>query len=115
MKLVPRAMSVKRGSQWYRRGMESVGRLPTFLRAIHWLIIVNFALQVVYGGYMVFVVMRPEGVTGPLWAAAQQIPHDFMMVRRAYAEETWLAIVGLSLYVGVTEILPRRLRPPANK
>jgi len=86
-----------------------VRRLSWPWRIAHWVIIVNLAIQVAYGGYMVFVVMRPEGVTGPLWAAAQQVPHDFMMVRRAYAAETWLAIVGLSLYLGVTEILPRRL------
>ena len=90
--------------------MKTLGTLSPVLRFIHWTIIINFAAQVIYGGYMVFVVMRPEGVTGPLWAAAQQIPHDFMMVRRAYAHETWMAIVGLSLYVGITEILPRRLR-----
>ena len=91
--------------------MGKVGPLPRFFLVIHWAIIINFVCQIVYGGYMVFVVMKPEGVTGPLWAAAQQIPHDFMMVRRAYAAETWQALVGLSLYVGVTEILPRRMRP----
>ena len=94
--------------------MGRIGPLPRFLLAVHWLIIINFIGQIVYGGYMVFVVMRPEGVTGPLWAAAQQIPHDFMMVRRAYAAETWQALVGLSLYVGVTEVLPRRLRAPES-
>jgi hypothetical protein len=95
--------------------MRDIGTLPKSLRIIHWVIIINFAAQVIYGGYMVFVVMRPEGVTGPLWAAAQQIPHDFMMVRRAYAHETWMAIVGLSLYLGITEILPRRVRLGSEK
>ncbi|PKN57498.1 MAG: hypothetical protein CVU56_10890 [Deltaproteobacteria bacterium HGW-Deltaproteobacteria-14] len=85
------------------------GRLSWPWRIVHWVIIVNLAIQVLYGAYMVFVVMRPEGVSGPLWAAANAVPHDLMMVRRAYASETWLAIVGLSLYLGVTEILPRRL------
>lgn len=89
--------------------MLVVGRLSPFIRSIHWVIIINFAAQIIYGGYMVFIVMKPEGITGPLWAAAQQMPHEFMMVRRAYAHETWLAIIGLSLYVGITEVLPRRL------
>ncbi len=88
-----------------------LGRLPLGWRIVHWIILVNLAIQVAYGAWMVFVVMRPEGVDGPLYAAALQLPHDFMMVRRAYAAETWQAIVGLSLYVGLTEILPRRLRP----
>ena len=89
--------------------MQRVGRLSAFIRSIHWLIIVNLAAQIFYGGYMVFIVMKPEGIAGPLWADAQQVPHEFMMVRRAYAHETWLAIIGLSLYIGITEVLPRRL------
>jgi hypothetical protein len=84
--------------------------LPIWLLLIHWVIILNLAIQVCYGGYMVFVVTAPEGVSGPLWAAARSMPFEQMITRRAYASETWLAIVGLSLYIGITEILPRRLR-----
>ena len=29
------------------------------------------------------------------------------MTRRLYASETWIAIVGLSLYLAITEIAPR--------
>ena len=99
----------------YSCTMQEDRALSLGWRLIHWIIILNFAIQVVYGGYMVFVVMKPVGVTGPLWAAAQQLPHEFMMVRRAYALETWMAIVGLSLYVGITEILPRRLQAKEPK
>ena len=88
------------------------GRLAPVLRVVHGVIIVNFLLQILYGAYLVFFVMRPEGISGPLAGAATSIPHDFMMVRRAYALETWVAIAGLSVYVGITEILPRRLRRP---
>ncbi len=89
---------------------NELGHLPGWLAALHWVIIVNLVIQVLYGSYMVFFVMQPEGVSGPLAESAMSIPHEFMMVRRAYAAETWMAIVGLSLYVGVTEILPRRLK-----
>lgn len=86
-------------------------RLPIALLVVHWVIIANFAIQIAYGGYMVFAVVRPENVSGPLWAAAKSMPFELMMTRRMYATETWIAIVGLSLYVGLTEMLPRLLRP----
>ena len=87
-----------------------LGQLSRLWLIAHWVIIVNFAVQIAYGGFMVFFVVRPEGVTGPLWEAATSMPHELMVTRRLYASETWLAIVGLALYVGITEILPRRLR-----
>jgi hypothetical protein len=77
---------------------------------VHWVILVNFALQVVYGTVMVFVVLRPEGGAGPLWERARELDPQLMALRRGYALETWVAIAGLSVYVGVTEVLPRRLR-----
>ena len=56
-------------------------------------------------------VLRPEGAAaGPLWGQAASIPADLMMRRRAYAIEAWIAFAGLGVYLGVTEILPRRLR-----
>ena len=76
---------------------------------IHWIIIVNFALQILYGAYMVFFVVTP-GTAGPLGSGASSIPFEMMMTRRMYASETWIAIAGLSIYVGVTELLPRRLQ-----
>ena len=89
---------------------SGIGQLPRWLWAIHWVIILNFLIQIGYGAYMVFVVIRPDHITGPLSNAALTIPHELMMTRRAYAAETWLAIVGCALYLGITEVLPRRLR-----
>lgn len=58
---------------------------------------------------MVFFELTP-GVIGPLGSAAKDVPIELMVTRRLYALETWIAIAGLSLYLGVVEILPRRLR-----
>lgn len=85
-------------------------KLSLPLRIVHWVIVVNFALQILYGASMVFFVVRPEGVSGPLGAQATSLPFELMVTRRLYALETWVAIAGLSIYLGVTEVLPRRLR-----
>ena len=79
-------------------------------RILHWIIIVNLVIQVAYGAYMVFGVVTFESVEGPLATAAKQVPFELMATRRLYAIETWIAIVGLSVYLGLTEILPRRLK-----
>ena len=68
----------------------------------------NFALEIIYGGAMVFFVVTP-GSIGPLGAGADGVPFEMMVTRRLYAAETWIAILGLSIYLGVTEVLPRRL------
>jgi hypothetical protein len=80
------------------------------IRGLHWVIIANFALQMFYAGYMVFVVIRPEGVSGPLWAAAKSMPFEMMVTRRLYAIEFWIATVGLCIYLALTEIGPRLKR-----
>jgi len=90
-------------------------RLPIVVRLIHWFIMVNFTVQILYGAYMVFFVVTAPGTSGPLWSAAAQLPFEQMMTRRMYATETWIAIVGLSLYFAVTEVLPRCLSRPANE
>ena len=82
--------------------------LPKFWRAVHAVIIVNFLVQIIYGTYMVFFVVTGGGI-GPKFGAATEMPFEPMMVRRAYATETWIAIVGLAIYLAITEILPRRL------
>lgn len=82
-------------------------KLPLWWLVVHWGIIINFALQVGYGAYMVFVVVVPKGVKGPLAQAATKVPFELMTTRRLYASETWVAIVGLSLYLAITEIAPR--------
>lgn len=88
-------------------------RLPGFLRVLHWFIIVNFVVNVLYGAYQVFFVITPAtGQVGPLFGAAHSMPHELIMLRRAYAAEVWVTIVGLCLYLAITEYLPRLLRRP---
>jgi hypothetical protein len=82
------------------------------LMALHWIIIVNFIIEVFYAGYMVFVVMAPADGAGPLWQRATAMPFEQMATRRLYAIECWIAIAGLAIYLAITEIGPRfkRLR-----
>ena len=79
---------------------------PRWWRVLHWLILLNFVIEIFYGAYMIF------GVVGggrPLFMRAGDLPIDLMVKRRLYAIETWLAIVGFSIYLAVTEILPRKV------
>jgi hypothetical protein len=46
----------------------------------------------------------------PLFGGALDIPEEIFIKRRLYAMETWIAIAGLSVYLGVTEILPRKIK-----
>ena len=81
---------------WGRRG----------LYALHWLIILNFIVEILYAAYMVFVVVAPaEG--GPLGSRAMEIPFEMMTTRRLYATEFWIATGGLAIYLALTEIGPR--------
>ncbi len=75
------------------------------LIGLHWLIIVNLLVQMAYAAWMVFVVFAPD-VPGPLFDAALTMDPDQMVTRRLYASEFWIACVGLSLYLGITEIGP---------
>jgi len=76
------------------------------LQLIHWVIIINFAVEIVYANYMIFSVFSPAEA-GPLFDKAKSFPFEMMMTRRLYAVEAWLAIVGLSIYLAITEIRPR--------
>lgn len=88
--------------------------MTRLLKIIHWIIIVNFLLEIGYGAYMVFFALRDdEG--GPLGDRAADMPFEKMATRRLYATETWIAITGLSLYLAVTEFLPRTLNQQAKK
>ena len=75
-------------------------------RILHWLILLNFVLEIFYGIYMVFGVI---GGGRPLFVRASGLPIDLMVKRRLYAIETWLAIVGFSIYLAITEIFPRKV------
>ena len=78
------------------------------LLLLHGAIIANFAFEMIYAGYMVFAVIKPEGLTGPLMEAALTMPFEMMVTRRLYAIEFWIATAGLSIYLALTEIAPRR-------
>lgn len=84
--------------------------LPRWLVVFHWVILVNLVAQIFYIGWQVFVVLQPPGVIGPVFGRALDIPPEIMAARRAYAVEGWMALIGLAVYVAITEILPRRLR-----
>ena len=91
--------------------MSTNARLPIWLRLLHVLFLVLLTTEVAYASYMVFFVMQPPGTAGPLLfnpGAVESIDAEFLMVRRMYALEAWLAFGALALYVGLTEILPRR-------
>ena len=79
-----------------------------FWRFIHWLIIINFVIQIAYASYMVFFVVAPPEGSGPLFASADTFPFEKMVTRRLYALECWVAIGGLAIYLAITEIAPRR-------
>ena len=76
------------------------------LMTLHWVIILNFVVEIGYATHMIFNVVAPEG-GGPLLEQAKTFPFEMMMTRRLYAVECWLAIAGLSIYLALTEIGPR--------
>lgn len=80
-----------------------------FLKVIHWMIIINFVLEIFYGGYMVFCVVGGGGGL-PLFGRAAGVDFETMVTRRLYAIETWIAIAGLSVYLAITEIYPKMRR-----
>lgn len=79
-----------------------------FWKVLHWLIIVNFLAEIVYGFYMVFFVVG--GSHYPLWMRAVETPIEIILKRRLYAIEVWIAITGLTIYLALTEFLPRKLK-----
>ena len=79
------------------------------LQLLHWVIIINFMVEIAYANYMIFTVFSPAEA-GPLFDRAKSFPFEMMMSRRLYAVEAWLAIVGLSIYLAITEIGPRMRR-----
>lgn len=81
--------------------------LSIFFKLIHWGIIVNFIIQVVYATYMIFFVVRPPGLSGPLGSRVLDLDFELVVIRRMYAIEFWIAFAGLALYLAITEIYPR--------
>ncbi len=91
--------------------MATPHRIPLALRILHVFLIANFASNIFYCAYQVFVVLVPEGHVGPLWGAAADLPTDLVVKRRLYAIEFWVTLGAASIYVAITEWLPRALRP----
>ena len=75
-------------------------------KGLHALILVNFAVELAYAAYMVFLGSTPEA-RGPLGNRARDLPADRLLVRRAYATEFWVAFAGLAAYLAITEVGPR--------
>ena len=79
----------------------------TTLLILHWIIILNFVIEIAYAGYMVFSVLKPDSGGGPLFEKALTLPFEHMTTRRLYAIECWIAMAGLAIYLAITEIGPR--------
>ena len=86
------------------------------LLLVHWTIIINFLVQIIYASYMIFDVFGLPG-GGTLGTDAVNFPHEKMVTRRLYAIECWIAITGLAIYLAITEIGPRlkRMRDPGEQ
>ncbi|MBD3352838.1 MAG: hypothetical protein GF364_15235 [Candidatus Lokiarchaeota archaeon] len=66
-------------------------------KILHWIIIINFVLQILNGMYQV--ILWGGGIT--LLSGSTELTFDEMVTRRLYAIETWIAIVGLSIYLAI--------------
>ncbi|MEE2758329.1 MAG: hypothetical protein VYA30_16840 [Myxococcota bacterium] len=77
------------------------------LLGLHWFIILNFLVEIIYASYIIFSVLKPAEIGGPLMEQAKTIDLDLMTRRRLYAIECWLAISGLAIYLAITEMAPR--------
>lgn len=81
-------------------------------KLLHYAIIATLALQGLYCLGQLLFVLSPPDVAGPLFSAAATIDHDLLVARRLYSIEGWIALVGLAIYLGITEVLPRRRADP---
>ena len=79
-------------------------------RIAHWLIVGILLSGFLSALYMVFVVCRVEGHTGPLFGLAQTVPQDFFVRRRLYALEAWITFGFLSVYLALTWLRPWKQR-----
>ncbi len=77
-----------------------------FTKVVHWFLIGILLAQGLYGFYMVFFVIG--GSRWPLFMRAVDTPVEVILRRRLYAIETWIAIGALVIYLGITEVLPRK-------
>ncbi len=82
-------------------------------KILHIVIIINFILQILYGAYQVFIINTYGGNSGILFRSATTVPREEMTIRRLYAIETWIAIVGLSVYLAI--VYRDKLQPSPPK
>lgn len=80
-------------------------------RLLHWAILITLLAQAAYCFAQVLIVLQPEGGSiGPLYGASTSISHELLVARRLYAIEGWIAFSALAIYLGITEVVPRRSR-----
>lgn len=77
-------------------------------RAIHYLIIINFVVEILYSITMVFFIIG--GGKWPLLRRAVETPIEIILKRRLYAIEAWIAIGALCIYLALTVYLPQLVR-----
>ena len=77
-------------------------------KVIHYLIITNFILEIIYSITMVFFIIG--GGKWPLLRRAVETPVEIILKRRLYAIEAWIAIGALSIYLALTVYLPLQLK-----
>lgn len=77
-------------------------------KVLHWFIIINFLVGIIYGFFMVFFAVG--GGRYPLWMRAVDTPIEVILKRRLYAIEAWVATAGLAVYLALTELLPRIMK-----
>lgn len=73
-------------------------------KILHWFIILNFLVEILYSAYQLFFVV---GGGGPLFNRAQEISFELLVKRRLYGIECWIAMAGFSIYLALTEIVPK--------
>lgn len=78
-----------------------------FWQFLSGLILVNFITEIIYSAYMVFYAVG--GSKYPLMKKAEETPVEVILKRRLYGIELWIALAGMTTYLGVTEVLPRKL------
>ncbi|MBO6935895.1 MAG: hypothetical protein JJ863_13005 [Deltaproteobacteria bacterium] len=86
---------------------------PLWVTIVHGLILLNFISGMAYAGFVLFVILAPEGGGGPLWGRAAEVPMELLAKRRLYALEFWVAFSGFAIYLALTELLPRMRANPA--
>lgn len=83
-------------------------------RILHWIIILWFLGGIIYSGYQWIFVLNP-GFFGILGTGATEITFEEMVTRRLYAMEAWIEIIGLVIYLALTEFVPRQKRTLENR